>query len=381
MRNLISKLQVSIYTILILALFNIQTIKGAELSDSTSSDPQSQLIVYPWASVTSDEGLELGLTGGVARYPEMMVYSYVSWTTEGCVGITLRGERSFGKWRLVGEPSLKKYAGKLYPDTDGTPEATATASITRLKFRLAVMRKLRQELEIGPELIVDVADGEDAFDANDLPLPISTLSRFRYGYIAQLGPRIRYSTTSTLRPLDGVIIDAALRTGWAGGDEPDGTEFDFSSDLLIAYAQPVIFDSRIYLRGWWGYQYNTPPPNHLAIGGSNTLRGQSYQRYIGRNVLSGRVQYHYPVVEYWDFPMKTAHQIWHKVPTLPLTIEVVTFCDVGSVGDLDSRWLSAKYGYGCGLRFIFPPEMIFSFDIGKSPNGNAMFYMGVGETL
>ena len=378
--TLLSVNRLLLYTILavLLPLFNI---KGSETLESDSDNKPQQIILFPYVSASSDAGFEAGIIASFASHPGMIMYYGGYWTTEGHSGISLRGERSTGSLRMISESSLTRILHKLYHPGVNIRKPFASAVVNRLQFNLAVMKEFTKDLEIGPELFIDVAKGEHVSDVNEQNVSMESLSRFGLGSITQIGPRIRYRTTSTLRPLHCYIIDGSVRFGRAGGDALDNPEADFSIDLRLATAQPLSDRTRLYLRSWWGHQHAAPPPVRYSIGGSRTIRGLALERDFGRRVVNVRSQLHYSLFDEWEFPMRVAHSFWNVIPSMKMNVETVAFYDVGSIGDPDFGWRQLFHGYGGGLRIIFPPEMTFYLDVATSPGGGLRFYFGAGETL
>jgi len=367
-------------TILVL-LLPLANIEGSEKQKPVSGDETQQVILLPYVSASSDVGIEAGIIACVASHPGMIVYYGGYLTTKGHSGLSIRGERDMGNLRLIGESSLTRIKHKLYRPSRSIPRPFASAVVNRFQFNLAVMKETTEELEIGPELFIDVAKGENQRDAQDRPASLVSLSRFGLGSLIQIGPRIRYRTTSTLRPLHGVIIDGSVRIGRAGGDALSHPEADFAINLRLAGTLPISDRKRLYLRGWWGHQHAAPPPVRYSIGGIRTVRGLPLNRNFGRRLINIRSQFHYKLIDEWGVPMSYAHNLWNAIPSMKMNIETVAFYDIGSIGDPDYGWRQLSHGFGGGLRIIFPPEMTFFFDVAKSPGGGLRFYFGAGETL
>ncbi len=370
------------FPIILLAIL-LFALTGSAWSAAGSNEENGQyrFIAMPYLAGGSDEGLEIGITSGLARYPDMMIYAIGSWSTKGYTSLGVRGEKNAGSYRLIGKAYITSIKRYLYHDETGVPEPYASAAVRRLEVKLAALRKVRANLELGPEMICEIADGKDVEDAYGQPASIDSLPRFGYGSIAQIGIRARYRTTSSMRPLNGLIMDGSVRLGRADSDVLDNPSLDFGCDLWAAAARPFNPRTRLYLRGWWGYQHRTSPPNRLAIGGKWTLRGQPDQRDFGRRTINGRAQLHYLVIPEWSLPLETLHNLWSVIPDYRIDLETVAFLDIGRVGDPDYGWRKTRCGCGGGLRFVFPPEMVFFFDIAGSSGGGMRFYIGVGETL
>jgi len=382
------------YSILIIGLVIFSSGYSSDKTASVENGKNKnklQIIGAPYISASSDIGIEFGILTGIAKYPELISYLYFYHSTEGYTGIGIRGERSLNSWRLVTANYVTHILRKVYPDDVGTPEPYAKAAVDRLQIDLSVLRKnytppvevgIKGEgmLEFGPDLSIDISKGKNPIDTDGRPLNISDIPRFQFGSIVHLGFRSRYRTTSAQRPLNGIIIDGALRVGRASGDALPKPRLDMSGDLKVAVVKRLSLRSRLYLRGQGRWQLESPPPNQYWLGGEKTLRGQPDQREFGRRVLCGRAQYHFTTINAWDFPFRLLHNISSLIPVMAMDIETVAFYDIGSIGDPDFGWHKTRQGYGGGIRFVFPPEMVFSIDVAGTPHGGIRYYVGLGET-
>ena len=310
-------------------------IEGSDMQEPNPKDKPQQTILFPYVSASSDAGFEAGIIASVASSPGMIIYYGGYWTTKGHSGLSLRGERSIGSLRIISESSLTRILHKLYHPGGSIRKPFASAVVNRLQFNFSVMKEFTRTLEIGPELFIDVAKGENVRDSDDQHALIVSLSRFGLGSITQIGPRIRYRTTSTLRPLHGYIIDGSVLAGRAGGDALSHPETDFAIDLRIAAAKSLSHNSRIYLRGWWGHQHAAPPPVRYSIGGIKTIRGLPLERDFGRRLVNIRSQFHHTLFDEWELPMRIVHNLWNVIPSMKMNVETVVFYDAGSIGDPD----------------------------------------------
>ena len=371
--------------LLFIAIFLLTQGASGEEHPNTSEMPDSvgkmQVIAAPYVSASSDEGLLIGVLSSFAKYPEMLVYLYGYWSTRGYIGSTLRGEKDIGRFRLIGRIHLSRILRHIYPESSDAPDEIGSAKVSKLEIKLALMRKLAPGFEIGPELTLESVRGDDLKDGFNNAVSVDSLLRFGKGSLLHLGGRSRYHTTSTLRPLDGIIIDGALSAGRSDGDAVEKPQFDYSVNIYGALAHPVTSNIRIYLRGQYGYQSKATPPVMMPLGGETTLRGQPDQRDFGRWIWNGRSQMHFTALKDWDRLLRNANHIWHLIPVLKMDIETIAFLDIGKVGDPEFGWKPTRLGYGAGLRIVFPPENVFRLDFARSPGGDLRFYIGVGETL
>lgn len=379
-----------------------------DVADSTGGKASDrQIIGMPWLSGSSDQGIAAGFSIGMADSPVYVVYLVGYASARRYASLSLKGESELGDRRIAGRISLTSINRKVYPDGSGVPDPSASAQVGRITANISLLKALRSAdspqpgtgsrltgskldklpstgqsiFEIGPDLLLDVSRSKDAVDASGNSPDLESIPRFRSGSTAQIGLRCRYRTTSAQRPVDGLLVDAAARLGRSGGDLPGLPDPDFSNELSAAAAIPLNSHFRLYLRGQWQYQLNSPLPVRNSLGADKTLRGQPDQRDIGRRVLSGRAQLHLTTLHKWTFPSRVLHYLWTGFPVLPLDVESVFFADIGKAGDPDYGWRHSRQGFGYGLRFVAPPELVLFLDIAKSPGGDVRFYIGTGETL
>ena len=375
-------MRIGIVVIAVLIGFSLWTSAIAANIDSTDIDTSHwQILAYPWVSINSDEGLSVGFSAGIAQPPGIVLFPTVSVASVGKASIGIRGEIISGRWHGMGETTLFRSVRFLYPAGEGIPDYYASATVDRFYSSLSILRSTASGIEIGPDLLIDIAKGKDAEDFDDQPLDIDTLARFGFGSIVQAGIRARWYNTSPIRPMDGWLVEGAIRAGRASGDANAGVCLDAAADWKIAWTKPISERTRIYLRGWGRHQWNSPPPVRNDIGWVRSVRGQPFHRDFGRRFISGRTQIHRTVLTGWGLPFRIAHSIWSKIPSYRLDVEMVGFYDVGVVGDPDFGWKKTRHGYGVGLRFILPPELVFMLDFGITPGGDIRFYLGGGETL
>lgn len=360
-------------------------------SEQTSSTPDSskKFIAAPWASASTDEGIAVGFTAGISKFPNLLVYSSLQTSTKGYSSISLQVEMGNERVNnlLNGSAShVIRYAYNPYIDK---PKPFARATVNRYQVRYSRLYQTSDPLEIGPDFMFDYSSGRSITDPDGRELPLdfgwyNALLRFEDGMSITAGVRARYATMSTNRPLNGHLVDAAFRLGSYTNASGHLNNDHRMGEIRFAIAHPISKRSRIYVRVLGQSQGNASPPIQNHLGGESTIRGEPSQRDFGLQLLCGRAQYHFTVLEDWGFPLRLAHRIWSIFPVWAMDVEAVCFYDIGSVESDDHpnlTWLKTRQGYGGGLRFVIPPELVLFFDIAKSPYCSPRFYLGVGETL
>ncbi len=363
-------------------LFGAPVADDAETVPDSSYSGQWQFLGAPYVTGDSDFGLIFGVATGVAKPPNLALIINGSVALKGLAGATVFGEAGSDKVKYSGRISLWRFPTKLYHETGAPPDWYASAMLERGEFQVAALRRLGPHLEAGPETWNEFARGTVVEDPDNRPLDVNDLPRYRFGMLNMLGLRVRYRTTSAVRPLDGIILDAAIRGGRTDGDQYTHPRATLAADIRAAIARPVLPRTRVYLRGWGRFQSEAATSIRNPIGGIYTLRGQPYGRDYGRRMLAGRFQVHWTAVPGIRWIGRTVNSLLPFIPAWPLDLEAAPFADIGAVADPDyGGWRRTRQGYGLSLRLVLPPELVFFFDVAITPGGNPMFYFGGGESL
>lgn len=336
----------------------------------------------PYVSADSDNGITLGLGTQVRYGPRMALIINTSVSTENLAGLTVRGEAASDRYKHIIRTTLWKMPIKLYPVAGASPDWHTKSLLQHTELQWATLRRFSPHFEFGPEIWSDFAKGIAPEDPYGMSVPVSALPRLRDGSLVLAGLRMRYRTTSAVRPLDGIIFDWALRAGRADGIEFTTPKPTVTSDLWLGYALPITDKLRLYSRFWGRYQMEAANSVRNPIGGLYTLRGQPFSRDFGRRMISGRFQLHYTAFEHVRFIGKTLHKIIPFVPEWDLEFEMAPFADIGAVGDPDwGKWRKTRQGYGMSFRIVLPPELVLFFDLAVSPGGTPLYYFGGGESI
>ncbi len=341
------------------------------------------VLALPVLGYSTDEQVVMGIMSGFSRGEGSTLYLTGYYATAGRYVLKTNGEQGFGNGILTSDIALRYVLRKLY--TEGSdPEEYARAYMGRVLLNLAYLKPIREEsaLQVGPAVKMNHTWVNDVRSPEDDPLPVLP-GRFGQGGYALGGFQTRYITTSSLRPVKGWILKGGLYFGTAYGEQLDRARTDIHGDLSLAGVTPFLSHFRVYGRVQSGFQLESPEPVQLFLGGESTLRGQADQRDWGRRQLAGRLQLHWVMFQNVSWPIDLVHSIWSGFPTPAdrFDLEVVGFHDIGAVGDPAIGWQRTRLGYGTGLRVVFPPELVFRFDVGYSRDFGFMVYVGAGETL
>jgi len=355
--------------------------------DASAEQPVQQaadweFLAAPYLSVNPDFGVVFGVGGGISKDSNTTIILNSALSTKRQKGITLRGEAgteeniylfTFRSWLNPAD---------VYVESFSSTDPYATGLLQRGEFKIAALRKTEGQFEFGPEVWLDFTQGIEPKTPDGVPLDINTISRFRRGSLVLGGFRARWRTTSASRPMDGVIIDFALRAGRADGIEYTTPRLTYASDFWLSYTKPFSDRLRFYSRLWVRLQDQAPTSVRNDLGGSTTLRGVPYNRDFGRRLIATRFQLPYRFAS--DFTLFTdiAQVFIPPFPTWKLDLEILPFADIGAVADSDlGGWKPTRVGYGVGLRLVLPPQLVFTIDLGYSPGGSTKFYFDGGESL
>ena len=355
---------------------------ASEANEANETDPRGwKFLGAPYVYANSDFGLVFGGGGGISKTPNIYILYWGSISGNGLLeGGISSAEFQWKNWRFLDVSWVSKSPRYIYTLHDNDPEIVAKATVTQYELQISALRRI-ERFELGPTILKRVVSAKDAKDANDRVIPLTAFDRFGEANIELAGLRCRYSTTSPIRPLDGVVLESALRVGRAKSDLFDEAKFDGDAELKIAWAEDDLPEGRLYIRGWAIFQLETPPPAQQFLGWERNHRGQPFMREWGRRFLSGRLQYHRTFARRTDFPLVHLHRLMNFVSPDYLDWEFVPFYDVGVVGDPAYGWHKTRHAIGIGLHAVLPPDLVFRLDFALAPGGPLRFFIGAGETI
>ena len=336
----------------------------------------------PYITIDPDFGLVGGIGLGLQKppYTSMLIHGAVS--TKRQSGLTFKGEAGSDKTTLVFTFREWLNPANIYPNAGALPDPVAKALLQRTEIKFSFLHRRTPTFEIGPDIWYEFDQGLEPESPDGIPLDVSSIPRYRSGSVAMTGLRARWRTTSATRPLDGIILDAALLAGRADGYEYTVPRLTIAGNLWISAAKPVTDRLRLYGRLRMDAISESPTSVRYFVGGENTLRGQPFNRDYGRRLIAARFQMPIRIARDVTLFTDIAQFILPFFPTWRLEMELAPFADFGAVGDPDlGGWKRTRQGYGLGFNIVLPPELVFFFDLGYTPGGSALFYFGAGETL
>ncbi len=112
-----------------------------------------------------------------------------------------------------------------------------------------------------------------------------------------------------------------------------------------------------------------PVYSHYYFGYEERLRGYFNEIFEGENIFGGTVEYRFPIVKQRFFK-------WEKMPLkefsiLKFGVDFVIFGDIGRTWFNNEKVFKLNYwkGYGVGLNFILPYDLILSVEFAKNNTG------------
>jgi hypothetical protein len=349
--------------------------------ESDREQVETNVIAAPYVLASSDDGITLGFGFGLNRPPQLYSISSAEYSQSGQMNFFTEGEVRFGLNRYVGRVSFNRSTRSIYPSQPVDPDPLVNADVERVEIKLTVLRPYGRGFEIGPSAWIETAKGMRPEDEDKNPLDLADYPRFIPGTIALGGVRARWLTTSSVRPLDGYVLDLTTQAGAAWSDAWDSAKPDGTVQFKAAMARPMTEWMRMYLRAETRVQWNAPPPIRNFNGGGRLVRGQPKRRETGRRAIYTRAQTHVTLLRDWTWPTEVAHSIFSFIPIYDLELELVPFYDMGVIADPDFGWLPARHGVGAGIHLVIPPELVMRLDVGFSPGGSPRFYFTIGEAI
>jgi len=338
--------------------------------------------IAPFLFANSDDGLILGGGFGLSHEPGLYLISGFEFTTKGNNIVGLEAEWRRTHATIATRMMMGRSKRYIYPASGIDPEFDIESEVEEYEFRFSYLRNYSEKFEMGPTFWYENLRGLNATDKNKNSVDVDNYLELTSCYTVMAGYRARlYSTRSTIRPLDGYILDLKSMGGVSKSKPWKDVKGDFYSEVFFAFAKPIQKNVRTYVRLASSYQPNTPTPLRNYLGGDDRLRGQPDRRDFGNGVIWGRNQIHFTLTRSFDWPQRVAHSIFDFFPTWPLEVELIPFYDYGSTYDKNKGWGRTRHGIGCGLHFILPPELVVRLDLASSPGGDIHYYFSLGQSL
>lgn len=146
------------------------------------------------------------------------------------------------------------------------------------------------------------------------------------------------------------------------------TNADFHSYKKVGVG--LIF-TRLFLMNSIGKEI--PFYSRFYFGYSERLRGYFYEIFEGENIFGGTIEYRVPIIR--QRFLKFAGIPFEEFSVLRLGLDFVIFFDIGRTWYNSERFFKLSYwkGYGLGLNFLLPYDLIFSFEVAQNHKGKRQF--------
>jgi outer membrane protein insertion porin family len=159
-----------------------------------------------------------------------------------------------------------------------------------------------------------------------------------------------------------------------GDAETQTTTLDVTRYQPIADGHTLAIGPLVSLRsGEVGSE--VPSYDQYFLGGSNSVRGYDLEtlgrEIFGKNRLLASAEYRYLAL-----PVRPLHLARWSVA---VGLELATFADVGVVWSRPEQFNvdRTRFGYGAGVRVLFPVVDMIRFDVGVSQFGEVVFNFGI----
>ncbi|MEN3039446.1 MAG: POTRA domain-containing protein [Candidatus Kryptonium sp.] len=122
-----------------------------------------------------------------------------------------------------------------------------------------------------------------------------------------------------------------------------------------------------------------PSYSRYYFGYQERLRGYFNEIFEGENIIKGTVEYRIPII-------KQTFVKWEKAPLeefsiLRFGIDFTFFGDIGKTWFNSEKFFKLKYlkGYGVGVNFLLPYDLILSLEFARNDEGRGQFIVDFGS--
>lgn len=343
------------------------------INDTTAAD-KSTLTVYPTFASAPETGIELGASilklfyangDTLNRLSELQAFTF--FTFKGQYGLVLDnaiyGDQD--KWFFLGETKIQQFPLSYYGIGPNTPEHNpAKVDAFQVLFKQRVLRKIRKNLFIGPEVDYQLLSGvnfEQPAEGEPYTIPTGGEGTQNIGVGVGLVYDNRHNVLNVREGLFGEI--AYLKSF-------DGFISDYSFGTINMEVRSYHTFKKNDVLAWQikgQFLHGDVPFNQLAmLGGDRLMRGYYLGRYRDRNLIAAQA-------EYRILPFAFSKRLGAAV-----------FASAGAVAPTLSGFQASnvRVAGGVGLRYLlFPKKDIYiRFDIGFTKEG-ANFYIFNGEAF
>jgi len=342
------------------------------ISDTTAPG-ESSFRVYPTLGYSPETSFEVGLSSllifqakkdTLNRLSEIAAFTFI--TLEAQYGIWLDnaiyGDKD--KWFFLGRTRFQRFPLLYYgigPETPGEDPALIDANY--LLFKQRVLRKIRKNLFVGPEI-----DYQQLYNTHleqpenhtyDVPLGAGGTRNIGLG--AALVYDNRHNVLNVRKGFFGEISFLKYGTGL-------GSDYNFQGvNVDVRSSHPTSPRNVLAWQLMGNFYSGNIPFNQLALmGGEMIMRGYYYGRYRDNNMIAGQIEHRWLP---FGFSKRFGAVAFASTAVVAPKLSAFSFKHLRPAG-------------GVGLRYLlFPRKDIFlRLDVGFTKDGPG-FYLFTGEAF
>ena len=341
--------------------------------NDTASPAASSFTYYPTLAFAPETGVEIGASALQLfrakqdtnnRLSEIQAFAFFTFNSQYGLWLdnAIYGDKD--KWFVLGRVRFQRFPLYYYgigPKTGSDNYAVVDAY--NVMFRQRVLRKIRKNLFLGPEIDFQTLWGVDFRqpDQDPFPLPTGADGTTNVGLGAALVFDNRHNVLNVRKGFFGELSFLQYAPFL-------GSEYRFGSvNLEARYFHPVGRNNVLALQFYGNFLSGQVPFNQLALmGGEMLMRGYYQGRFRDKNLLAGQAEYRL-------LPFAFSRRLG-----------AVAFAGMGTVAPAirQLRISQLKYSAGVGLRYLlFPRKDIYiRLDVGFTQESSA-FYIFNGEAF
>jgi hypothetical protein len=341
------------------------------INDTTGTE-KATLTIYPTFATAPETGVEIGASimklfyanrDTLNRLSELQAFSF--FTFKGQYGLILEnaiyGDQD--KWFFLGEAKIQQFPLSYYGIGPNSPkDHPALVNSFNVLFRQRVLRKLRKNFFLGPEIDYQLVSGvrfEQPEEGNPHYIPLGADGTSNLGLGMAFVYDDRHNVLNVRKGRFGEIAYLRYINDF-------GSEYSFGSvNVDLRSYHPIGKRDVLAWQIKGNFLHGEAPFNQLAqLGGDRLMRGYYQGRFRDKNAIAAQV-------EYRILPFAFSKRLGAAI-----------FAAAGVVAPefnaFEAR--NIKGTAGLGLRYLlFPKKDIYiRFDVGFTKEG-ANFYIFNGE--
>lgn len=336
------------------------------LNDTTDAG-KATLTIYPTFAYAPETGIELGAStmklfyakgDTLNRLSELQAFTFFTFNAQ--YGLFLEnaiyGDQD--KWFFLGETKVQQFPLFYYGIGPDSPEQNpALVDAFNIYFRQRVLRKVRKNFFIGPEIDYQLISGVDFVQPDEgqpHPIPRGGEGTGNMGLGVAMVYDNRHNVLNVRKGFFGEISYLGYTKGFASDYSFGGVNVDFRSFHPVGKRNVLAWQ----IKG--NFLNGDIPFNQLALlGGDRIMRGYYQGRYRDNHMLTAQVEYR--MLPFW-FSKRLGASV---------------FAATGAVAPKFNAFQlrNAQTAYGIGLRYLlFPNKDIYiRFDLAFTREGSNLY--------